>query len=112
MSYGASVQAPMVVDTQPMVSQYSPELADVPKMDPTSTSSIRLQQTLTKRKPPISKVSAYGDARAREAEEFATGMRVAFRETKLQNRRTEKISKAKNRAQERIAQRKTKLRRR
>ena len=112
MSYGYSVQAPMVVDRQPMVSQYTAELAEVPKIDPTSANSVRLQSALTKRMPSVSEVSAYGNAKAREAEELATGMRVAFRETRIQNKRSEKISKAKNRAQERIAQRKTKLRRR
>jgi len=110
MSYGAPVQAAMVVDIQPMSSQYRPELAEVIEMDPTSANSVRLQSMLTKRMPQMQNINLFSNARAREAEELALGMRKSFATTKMQNRRSSKIAKAKNRAQERINLRNTKFR--
>ena len=89
-----------------------PELPELPEIEASSVKSVRLQGTLTKRLPGMASLGSYGNAKELEAEQYANDMRAAFAFTKDQNRRTAKISKAKNRAQERIAQRKTKLRRR
>jgi len=86
-------------------------LPELPEIPAGSADSIRLQSALTQRLPTINEVVRYSNSKLLEAEQLADEMRVAFAISRELNNRSEKISKAKNRAQQRIAQRKTKLRR-
>jgi len=86
------------------------EFPELPELVPTSIKSVRLESALTKRMPHMQSLSSYGNARQLEAEQYAREMGAVHEITRNQVKRSQKISKAKNRAAQRIAERKTKLR--
>ena len=85
------------------------EFPELPKLVPTSIKSVKLESALTKRMPQMHSLSSYGNARQLEAEQFAREMGAAHEITRDQVKRSQKISKAKNRAAQRIAEKKTRL---
>ncbi len=87
------------------------EFPKLPELVPTSINSVRLESALTKRMPQMQSLGSYGNARQLEAEQYARDMGVVHEITRNQVKRSQKISKAKNRAAQRIAERKTNLRR-
>ncbi len=86
-------------------------IPEIPEIPAGSANSLRLQSALTQRLPALNEVTRYSNSKLIEAEQLADEMRVAFAISRDLNNRSEKISKAKNRAAQRISERKTKLRR-
>ena len=110
MSYGPPVQIPLYVEPAISRSPHSVGEPNVTEIAPASVSSVRLEGALSQRLPSMTTLSSYGDAKRIEAEQLANDMRAVYAITRAQNKRSEKISKAKNRAQQRIAERRSRLR--
>ena len=111
--FGYTVTAPMEVPYEPYRSPYgvpNPALKELPAIDDSGVSGLRLQGTLAKALPGMPIVDAGGTIRQEEAEELAIGMRNAFAVTKAYNARSEAIAKAKNRQAQKIAEDSSKAR--
>jgi len=85
-------------------------LPEFPELKASTVNSVRLESALSKRLPSVGETSGYSNAKRIEAEQLANDMRAVYAITRAQNKRSEKISKAKNRAQQRIAERRSRLR--
>ena len=85
---------------------YRPELAELPEVRQTSTSVLRLQDTLLKRMPSIADLSLdryYGSsARAEEAAQLAADIGAAFDIKRMIDKRSRAIQRAKELAKTRM----------
>ena len=74
-----------------------PPLKDLPVINDSGTSGLRLQATSAKALPPIADVGSGSNSKAREAAEYAAAVGLAFEQTRAINARSKAIRKAKGR---------------
>ena len=74
-----------------------PPLKELPRINDSGVSGLRLHGRAAKSLPPITNVSSGSSARAIEAAEYAAAVGVAFGSTKAYNKRSKALSKAKDR---------------
>ena len=109
--YGFPVTQPMEIPAEVYSSPYAPEipaLAELPEIADARTTGLRLQGTLAKALPPMADVGSMTNVREMEAAELARDMGIAFGESKAYQRRSQAITRAKNRRAQTIAERGTK----
>ena len=84
-----------------------PELPDTPDLGikGTSKAALRASDAVAKRLPAMAGAASMTNEAAREAEEYAKAMKIAFDISKMQNKRSRAIAKAKDRRAQRIAER-------
>ena len=104
MSWGAPVNAPMVIPPEPGPSQNMLPMPDLEKIEATGTSAMRLADkiaTRTKAMPRVSSQSSMDTGKAAEVAEYMGAMRGAFSITRGQNKVSNLRAKAKAKAVQR-----------
>jgi len=80
-----------------------PELPQLPEIVDAKSSGLRLHNTAVKALPSMPDGSSGTKSRQMEAEQYANELRVAFDVTRRANKRSQAISRARNRQQEQAA---------
>ena len=96
MFYGAPVTAPMEIPPEVYRSRNAPpapEMKELPVIQDTKTTGLRLQGTLAKALPPMANVGSMTNVRQMEAEKYASEMAYVFGISKQQ----EAVSRARAR---------------
>ena len=104
MSWGAPIQAPMVMPPEPGPSQYMEPAPEFEKMDAVGTSAMRLADKIamrTKAMPRIHSKTSLDTGKAAETAEYMGAMRQAFGITRGQNKVSNLRAKAKAKAVQR-----------
>ena len=104
MSWGAPVNAPMVIPPEPAGTAYSLPMPDIDKIDATSTSAMRLADKVATRMqalPRIYSKASMDTGKAAEVAQYMGEMRLAYGDTRLQNKVSNVRAKAKAKAVQR-----------
>ena len=80
-----------------------PELPELPEIVDAKSSGLRLHNTAVKALPSMPDGSSGTKSRQMEAEQYANELRVAFDVTRRANKRSQAISRVRNRQQEQAA---------
>ena len=104
MSWGAPINAPMVIPPEPAGSPYTLPMPDIAKIDATSTGAMRLADKMATRMqalPRIYSKASMDTGRAEETAQYMDAMRVAYGTTRGQNKVSNLRAKAKAKAVQR-----------
>ena len=108
MSYGAPVTAPMEIPRQIASAFSRPEMAELPKVKDSTTETIRLEGTLSKRLPnmPSGDLNdlSFSNSRQVEAQQLMNDMRSSYAISRQYENRSRAIARAKNRQAQRAAE--------
>ena len=81
------------------MSQYLPELAELPKLEATTVTGLRLKDTISKRMPPVADLGVTNQSmsnwRQMEAEQEMADIRAAYSFSKEYDKRMRAVAKAK-----------------
>jgi len=107
--YGFTTTLPMVLEEDPYIpGQYLPEMEAPTAIQDTSVTALKRRGTLLTQMPPISNLStekfSNSNWKALEALQYAQAMKIASDETKMYQRRSRAIAKAKGRQAQKIAE--------
>jgi len=106
MAYGYPVTGPMMIPYEEYRSPNAPPdpaLTELPGIEDSSVSGIRLQGTLAKARPGMKEAGTMTNAKAQEVEQYAREMGAAFDITKAYLARSKAIARAKDRMLDRAA---------
>ena len=106
MAYGYPVTGPMMIPYEEYHSPNAPSipaLNELPGIDDSSVSGLRLQGTLAKSLPGIKQAGTMSNSRAQEVAEYAREMGAAFDITKAYQARSKAIARAKDRMSDKAA---------
>ena len=94
-----------------LISQYRPELAELPEISDGSLNQIRLQDTLIKRLPALpagdfpAQDLSFTNFKEQEAAQYANDLRASYAVSRGQTQRSKAIAKAKNYQAQKAAER-------
>ena len=107
--YGAPVTQPMVIPQTIRSAFAQPEMAEMPEIKDTTTGTLRLEGTLSKRMPSMPSgdldTLSFSNSRQVEAQQLMNDMRNSYAITRQQSNRSRAIAKARGRQAQRQAER-------